>query len=326
MVSQINDNIDPSLPTNEELLASNKDVEAKAAQSTAITNELADQLMVANVEVVHQKKEKGERTAELQLANIEKAKRVAELVIANKELLFQNEEKTKRAAELVSLIIKLGLANQKATKYERQLLNTLNALAMARDNETGNHIIRTQHYVKNLAIRLRTMGYYVNELSDHFIELLFNAAPLHDIGKVGIPDTILYKPGLLTDEEWLVMKTHATIGMDVLRSSVSKSISDVDVMDIAIQIAGDHHERWDGNGYPNGLKGEEIPLSARIMAVADMYDALVSERVYKKRWTQEQAAQEIISNKGVRFDPFVVEAFIAERDKLEEIANQYLDV
>lgn len=307
-----------------ESVASEKKIIEKVSKSVAITHELADELITANMEVAHQKSEKGERAAELAIANVEKAKRVAELVIANKELLFQNEERTKRAAELVALIIKLGLANHKAAKFEQQLLSTLNALAMARDNETGNHIIRTQQYVKTLALRLREMGHYESELGDRAIELLFKAAPLHDIGKVGIPDHILHKPAPLTDDEWIVMKTHPTIGMAVLQSSDNES-SEMDVMKIAMQIAGGHHEYWDGQGYPNGLKGLAIPLPARIMSVADMYDALVSVRVYKSAWSHDEAAQEIIKNKGVRFDPFVVDAFIAEQANLQAINEKYQD-
>ena len=216
------------------------------------------------------------------------------------------------------------MANSKAVKSERQLLSTLNALALARDNETGNHIIRTQHYVKTLALRLRKMGHYQNELNDRFIELLFKAAPLHDIGKVGIPDHILHKPGPLTEDEWVVMKTHPTIGITVLRSSNEESPA-MDVITIAIQIAGGHHEHWDGCGYPEGLEGLAIPLPARIMSVADMYDALVSERVYKREWTHDEAAQEIILNKGIRFDPFVVDAFIAEQKKFQNIDKKYRD-
>jgi response regulator RpfG family c-di-GMP phosphodiesterase len=324
MPKSIKKKVTLNLPLKYQKASSEKKITRKAATSVAITHELADELIIANIEVAHQKKEIGERNAELGIAKVEKAKRVAELIIANKELLFQSEERTKRSAELVSLIIKLGIANNKAVKSERQMLSTLNSLALARDNETGNHIIRTQHYVKTLALRLRKMGHYKNELNDCAIELLFKAAPLHDIGKVGIPDHILHKPGPLTEDEWVVMKTHPTIGMTVLQSSNDES-PEMAVMAIAIQIAGGHHEHWDGCGYPSGLKGLAIPLAARIMSVADMYDALVSERIYKKEWTYDEAAQEIIINKGVRFDPFVVDAFIAEQVKFQNIDKKYRD-
>lgn len=217
------------------------------------------------------------------------------------------------------------LANKKVEQTETQLLSSLNALAMARDNETGNHIIRTQYYVKALALRLKNDGHYTENLSDQSIELLFKAAPLHDIGKIGIPDHILLKKGALTDQEWEIMKTHTLIGESVLKAPNIDMESDQDIVVHAIKIAGGHHEKWDGTGYPRGLAGQEIPLSARIMALADMYDALVSERVYKKAWTTDQATEEIISKRGSYFDPLVVDAFIAEQDAFRLIAEKYQD-
>jgi hypothetical protein len=212
-----------------------------------------------------------------------------------------------------------------ARAIESGMLQSLNALSMVRDNETGNHILRTQHYVKKLAQRLKEMGIYVSELSESAIERMAMAAPLHDIGKVGIPDDILKKEGSLTDEEWAVMQTHAELGENVLSAAKHKDNQHAKVLDYAIQIAGAHHENWDGSGYPKGLKGLEIPLAARIMALADMYDALVSERVYKRKWTHEEACEEIRKNNGKRFDPAVVEAFIHEQPYFNEIANEYGD-
>lgn len=212
-----------------------------------------------------------------------------------------------------------------ARSIESGMLQSLNALSMVRDNETGNHILRTQSYVKKLAQRLREMGIYVSELSENAIERMTKAAPLHDIGKVGIPDDILKKEGSLTPEEWAVMQTHAELGENVLNAAKLDDNQHAKVLDVAIQIAGSHHENWDGSGYPRGLKGEEIPLAARIMALADMYDALVSERVYKRKWTHEEACEEILQNKGKRFDPAVVEAFIHEQPYFNEIANYYGD-
>lgn len=208
---------------------------------------------------------------------------------------------------------------------EDGMLNSLNALSMVRDNETGNHILRTKNYVRALAERLRSSGVYVDELSKKGIENIVKAAPLHDIGKVGIPDTILQKPGSLTDEEWQIMKTHAMLGQDVLSAAKLKDAKHTHVLDAAIKIAGCHHENWDGSGYPNGLKGEQIPLAARLMSLADTYDALVSERVYKKRWSHEEACAEIMSLKGKRFDPLIVEAFMQEKDHFLQIAQLYSD-
>ena len=224
-------------------------------------------------------------------------------------------------------VIELFLLNEKnrANTREEQLLSSLNALAMARDNETGNHILRTQHYVKVLALRLRIMKQYVAELSDIDIELLFNAAPLHDLGKIGIPDAILLKPGSLTEEEWTVMKTHASIGEQVLSTARAEHELKNDVIEKAIMIAGGHHEQWNGRGYPRGLAGQQIPLPARIMSLADMYDALVSERPYKKGWTHDDAVSEILSKRDVQFDPVVVDAFLLEAENFKVIAKRYQD-
>ncbi len=213
----------------------------------------------------------------------------------------------------------------KAKALESQMLDSLNALALARDNETGNHIIRTQNYVKILALRLIKMGHYKNELSDAEIELLFKAAPLHDIGKVGIPDNILLKQGSLNDDEWQIMKTHASIGETILSSAEQEFIGDENVIKVAYKIAGGHHEKWDGTGYPRKLSEQDIPLSARIMALADVYDALVSKRVYKKSWSHQDAIKEIVSKKGQHFDPLVVDAFILEEDQFLAISRQYED-
>lgn len=213
-----------------------------------------------------------------------------------------------------------------AQAIESGMLRSLNALSMVRDNETGNHILRTQHYVERLARQIKSMGMHTTELSEAAIDRMTRAAPLHDIGKVGIPDDILKKNGPLNDEEWEVMKTHASLGENVLNAAKRDDTKHAKVLDVAIEIAGSHHENWDGSGYPRGLKGEEIPLSARIMALADMYDALVSERVYKSKWSHEEACAEIVRNQGKRFDPLVVQAFIREQNYFDDIAKRYGDV
>lgn len=237
-----------------------------------------------------------------------------------------------------NLLVYLGISNillerawrkeeKKSANNELRMLSSLNALAHARDNETGAHIIRTKAYVRRLATRMRSLGVYADELTVHTIEKMCQAAPLHDIGKVGIPDSILYKKGGLTKEEWGVMKTHTLIGETVLSSTMSQfPEEDVgDVVSVAIQIAGGHHEQWDGSGYPRGLSGQAIPISARIMSLADMYDALISERVYKEGWSHEQAIAEIVSKKNSHFDPSIVEAFILEQDHFREIAQRHRD-
>ncbi len=221
--------------------------------------------------------------------------------------------------------IKLELVKKKVEQSELQLLSSLTALAKARDDETGNHIIRTQNYVKVLALRLRASGHYLAELSDESIDLLTKATPLHDIGKIGIPDSILKKEGPLTDDEWVTMKTHTLIGESVLNTLENNTDHEEGVIIKAILIAGGHHEKWDGSGYPRGLQAQNIPLEARIMSLADMYDALVSRRVYKDAWSHDEAAAEIIAKRGTQFDPAIVEAFIAEQDRFQEIARAYQD-
>lgn len=227
-----------------------------------------------------------------------------------------------------SLDRSLKKASGKAAAREDQLLITLNALALARDNETGSHILRTQLYVKALGSRLAALSLYADLLKPSFVELLYRSAPLHDVGKIGIPDNILLKPGKLNPDEWEVMKSHTTIGESVLRSAMAEeklTESDDALFQVAIDVAGGHHEQWDGAGYPRGLKGEAIPLAARIMAVADTYDALISERVYKSGWSHEQAMDEIVAGSGTRFDPNVVRAFVIEQERFREIATQFSD-
>jgi len=218
---------------------------------------------------------------------------------------------------------------KKSADNELIMLSSLNALAQARDNETGAHIIRTQAYARRIAWRLRQQGHYVDQLSDRAIDRIHGAAPLHDIGKVGIPDYILYKDGPLSKEEWSIMKSHAVIGETVLESAKSQLPHDGahedDVIDVAIKIAGEHHEQWNGGGYPRGLAGASISLPARIMSIVDMYDALISKRVYKEEWTHDDAANEIVAKKGTHFDPLIVEAFVLEQDHFKEIAQRHKD-
>lgn len=206
-------------------------------------------------------------------------------------------------------------------------LRALAKLAEARDNETGNHIIRTQNYVKLLAQQLALLPKYSEILTPNVIELYTKAAPLHDIGKVGIADSILNKPGKLTSEEFEIMKTHAQIGAEAIRAAIEdeQDKEGLDFLYVAMEIAGNHHEKWNGSGYPNGLSGEAIPLSARLMAVADVFDALINKRIYKSAFTFETARDLIIENRGLHFDPDVVDAFINRMDDFIAIANRLND-
>ncbi|WP_160287110.1 HD-GYP domain-containing protein [Pseudomonas knackmussii] len=199
------------------------------------------------------------------------------------------------------------------------------SLAETRDNETGNHIRRTQHYVRALAEHLQQHPRFAAGLDEDTRQLLFKSAPLHDIGKVGIPDRILLKPGRLTADEFEVMKTHTTLGRDALQQAEERLGIGVPFLRLAKEIAYGHHEKWDGTGYPEGLAGDAIPLSARLMAVADVYDALISRRIYKAGMPHEQAVQFIGGQRGTHFDPDIVDAFLTLQHEFRAIAAQYRD-
>jgi len=201
---------------------------------------------------------------------------------------------------------------------------SLASLAETRDNETGAHILRTQHYIKALAIALREHPRFVSELNDVTIEQLYKSAPLHDIGKVGIPDSILLKPGKLDDDEFEIMKTHASLGAEALRLAEIE-LGESSFLHFAREIAESHHEKWDGSGYPKGLKGDDIPMSGRLMAVADVYDALISKRVYKRAFEHSEAITIIKGSRDVHFDPDIIDAFLRIEDEVKQIAARYSD-
>ncbi len=201
---------------------------------------------------------------------------------------------------------------------------SLATLAETRDNETGAHILRTQRYVRALAVHLKDHPNFKDELDDETIDLLYKSAPLHDVGKVGIPDAILLKPGKLTDDEFVIMMTHAQLGADSL-AVAEQELGSNSFMRYAREIAATHHEKWDGSGYPNALKGRDIPISGRLMAVADVYDALISKRVYKPAFPHEKAMSIIREGRGSHFDPDVVEALDAVEEEFKAIAAKYKD-
>ena len=201
---------------------------------------------------------------------------------------------------------------------------SLASLAETRDNETGAHILRTQRYVRALAERMQKMPKYAEYLCPETIDLLYKSAPLHDVGKVGIPDAILLKPGKHTDEEFEIMKGHAQMGADALKVSEDE-LGTNSFLRFAREIAVTHHEKWDGSGYPNGLKGEDIPLSGRLMAVADVYDALISKRVYKPAFPHDKAMQIIRDGSGVHFDPEIVSVLDAVEGEFVAIADAFGD-
>ena len=204
-------------------------------------------------------------------------------------------------------------------------IRTMAALAETRDNETGHHNRRTQHYVRALAQHLQNHPHFQHQLDDATIDAIFKSAPLHDIGKVGIPDHILLKPGKLTAAEFDTMKRHTTLGRDAIRQAEEELGKTMPFLHHAKEIAFCHHERWDGSGYPQGLIGNTIPVSARLMAVADVYDALISRRVYKPAFPHEQARDLIVEGRGSHFDPDIVDAFLEIEDDFRAIAARFAD-
>ena len=203
-------------------------------------------------------------------------------------------------------------------------IESMAALAEYRDPETGGHIQRTKNYMKVLAERLKDHTNFKDFLTGNTVELLYKSAPLHDIGKVGIEDSILLKPGKLTDEEFEEIKKHTIYGRDAIRAAV-KNLGKDSFLKYAEDIAYTHQEKWDGSGYPQGLKNGEIPIPGRLMAVADVYDALISKRVYKAPFTHSKAVTIIAEGKGSHFDPDMVDAFLEIQEEFRQIAIEFAD-
>jgi len=221
-------------------------------------------------------------------------------------------------------------AEVKRRTREVQVIQDVTIVAMAslaetRSNETGRHLRRTQHYVRALAKKLQQHPKFSAQLDDKTIEILYKSAPLHDIGKVGIPDAILLKPGTLTAAEFEVMKTHTTLGRDAIAAAENQIDAPNSFLRTARDIAHYHQEKWDGSGYPEGLAGEAIPVCARLMAVADFYDALISPRVYKAPVAHEKTVAMIREQRGAHFDPDMVDAFLAIQGEFDAIAQRYPD-
>ncbi len=230
-------------------------------------------------------------------------------------------------------LLKYGIEARKVLQRNNDLMEaqdaiiiSLSALTEARDKETGGHILRTRNYVETLARQLVTLPNFC-ELDDASIDLLTKSAPLHDIGKVGIPDHILQKAGPLTEEEFAIIKTHTLIGAKALTRAIDGTAhpEGLDFLHYARQMIESHHERWDGNGYPYGLCGADIPLAGRLMALADVYDALVSKRIYKQIYSHAEAKDIIMKETGYQFDPEVVAAFVAKSDEFISISKMFAD-
>ena len=199
------------------------------------------------------------------------------------------------------------------------------SLAETRDNETGNHIHRTQHYIRLISDKLSFVPKFRDFLSPETKDLLFKSAPLHDIGKVGIPDRILQKPGKLTKEEFEIMKTHTTLDRDAIAAAETRLKIPSNFLRFAHDIAFYHHERWDGTGYPEKLAGDAIPIAARLMAIADVYDALISRRVYKPPYSHDKAVEMIREERGRHFDPDVVDAFLQITEEFHSVARHFCE-
>ena len=234
---------------------------------------------------------------------------------------------------LTFIVVVLILQGNRRSYYHNQLsgmqlsvITTMADIVENRDENTGGHIHRTAGYVEIIAKRMKKNGDYPEVINDRYIEDMIIAAPLHDIGKIHIPDAILNKPDRLTDEEFKIMKTHAEAGRELLKKA-GGNMGTWSYLDIAVEMAGSHHEWWDGStkGYPDGIKGEEIPVCARIMAVADVFDALVSKRIYKPAMPTDKAFAIIEEESGTHFDPVVVKAFLAERENIEKVLEKFND-
>ena len=226
----------------------------------------------------------------------------------------------KMGTESLDYIKQMQEQTERITRMQDEIIVNFAEMVEARDTSTGNHIKKTAHYVDAIARELQIEGEFKDILTDEYIEKLKRSAPLHDIGKIAVSDLILNKPGKLTDEEFAIMKSHTTEGKEIL-TKIEENAGDTmdeNYLKESIEMAQFHHEKWDGSGYPTHIKGEEIPLSARIMAVADVFDALVAERIYKKPFTYEKAMEIITEGAGKHFDPVVVKAFAKISKRLYE--------
>ena len=246
---------------------------------------------------------------------------------------FENESLARQLASMNDMlehkVVERTAQLQRKTEEVSQIrdvtIMAMASLAETRDNETGNHLKRTQKYIRALAIKLRDHPRFMDFLTEDNIDSLYKLAPLHDIGKVGIPDAILLKQGKLTPEEFEIMKTHPHLGGNAIAMAESGLPTPNRFLHIAREIANGHHEKWNGSGYPLGLKGNEIPISARLMALADVYDALISRRVYKTPFSHEAAVAHILLGRAEHFDPDVSDAFLAIQEEFRQIAERYQD-
>ena len=236
------------------------------------------------------------------------------------ENLYQAIEKT--SDDSMRYVADVQQKNQEISMMQKALILVLADIVESRDRNTGAHVRKTAAYADIILQEMRRKGYYADALTDEFISDVVDSAPLHDVGKIHVPDAILNKPGRLSDEEFAIMKSHTTAGRDILTEAITL-VPNSGYLNEARNLAAYHHEKWDGTGYPTGLAGEDIPLSARIMAVADVFDALVSKRSYKKPFSFEEAMQIITEGSGKHFDPLVVDAFVSAEDEVRKIEADF---
>ena len=205
--------------------------------------------------------------------------------------------------------------------YNSEIVTSFATLVESRDSSTGSHVKRTKSYVKIILDEIKTNSLYSSIMTKDFEDKMMNAAPMHDIGKISIPDTILQKPGKLTDEEYSVMKKHSVLGGEIIQE-IFKDMDDKEFLNIAYDVTRYHHEKWNGNGYPEGLVGKEIPFSARIMAIADVFDAISAKRCYRDAMPLDKCFAIIKEGKGVDFDPVLTDLFLNAREKVEKVCKE----
>lgn len=205
--------------------------------------------------------------------------------------------------------------------YNSEIVTSFATLVESRDSSTGSHVKRTKSYVKIILDEIKTNNLYSSIMTKDFEDKMMNAAPMHDIGKISIPDTILQKPGKLTDEEYSVMKKHSVLGGEIIQE-IFKDMDDKEFLNIAYDVTRYHHEKWNGNGYPEGLEGKEIPFSARIMAIADVFDAISAKRCYRDAMPLDKCFAIIKEGKGVDFDPVLTDLFLNAREKVEKVCKE----
>ena len=224
--------------------------------------------------------------------------------------------------ESMQYVADIQTQTEKISQMQNGLILVLADIVESRDQCTGDHVRKTAAYVKIIVEEMKRLGFYEDQLTDEFMQNVINSAPLHDIGKISVPDNILNKPGKLTEMEFAIMKSHTTEGAKVLQEAIDM-VPDSGYLEEAKNLAEYHHEKWNGKGYPYGLAGEEVPLSARIMAVADVFDALVSSRSYKKPFSFEMAMNIIREDAGAHFDPLVAQAFLSAQDQVKEVMAEF---